>query len=66
MLSRSILVLGLSTLALSAEPALAQFKKGGTFGDPAARFGWLPSRSAGKAEAKKTGKPMMVVLRCVP
>lgn len=65
MLSRSILVIALSTVALSAEQALAQFK-GGKFGDPSARFGWLPSLAAGKAEAKRTGKPMMVVLRCVP
>lgn len=31
-----------------------------------ARFGWLSSLEEGKTEARKTGKPLMVVLRCVP
>jgi hypothetical protein len=28
--------------------------------------GWLSSLSEGKAEAKRTGKPLMVVVRCEP
>ena len=28
--------------------------------------GWLPSLDEGMALARKTGKPLMVVLRCVP
>jgi hypothetical protein len=28
--------------------------------------GWLPSLDEGLAEAAKTGKPVMVVFRCVP
>ncbi len=32
----------------------------------AARHGWLSSFEEGKAQAKKTGKPLMVVIRCVP
>lgn len=31
--------------------------------DPAPVPGWLPDLPAGFAEAKKTGKPMMVVFR---
>ena len=34
--------------------------------DQAAKHGWLSNLEAGKAEARKTGKPLMVVLRCVP
>jgi hypothetical protein len=32
----------------------------------ASRHGWLFSLSEGKAQAAKTGKPLMVVVRCVP
>jgi hypothetical protein len=32
----------------------------------AARFGWLFGLDAGKAEARQSGKPLMVVVRCVP
>jgi hypothetical protein len=32
----------------------------------AARFGWLSSLAEGKAQARKTGKPLMVTIRCVP
>lgn len=32
----------------------------------ATRHGWLWSLEEGKAKAKKTGKPLMVVVRCVP
>lgn len=35
-------------------------------GEDAARHGWLSSLQEGKAQARKTGKPLMVVLRCVP
>jgi hypothetical protein len=31
-----------------------------------ARYGWLSSLEAGKSQAKASGKPLMVVLRCVP
>lgn len=53
-----------SVLALTTSSAWAQFKGGK--GDPGARFGWLSSLSAGQAEAKRTGKPLFVALRCVP
>ena len=32
----------------------------------AAKFGWLPDWNRGKAEARKTGKPIFLVFRCVP
>ena len=32
----------------------------------AARHGWYADYPAGKAEAKRTGKPIMLVLRCEP
>ena len=32
----------------------------------ARRYGWYADYAAGKEEAKRTGKPMMVVLRCEP
>ncbi len=39
----------------------------GIFGEQAAaRNGWLFSLSAGKQQARTSGKPLMIVLRCVP
>jgi hypothetical protein len=32
----------------------------------AAKYGWIKDYGAGKAEAKRTGKPMMLVFRCEP
>ncbi len=59
----ALLVLG--TLSLSAAPSRAQF--GGPRGErEAARHGWLFSLEEGMAQARKTGKPLLVVLRCVP
>jgi hypothetical protein len=33
--------------------------------DPA-KYGWHTDYAAGKAEAKRTGKPMLLVFRCEP
>lgn len=58
--------LGLSVLVLSAlshSSALAQPGKGGK--DPG-KYGWIKNYAAGKELAQKTGKPMMLVFRCVP
>ena len=56
--------LALGLLALAAAPASAQGRR---FDEPqAARYGWLPGLEEGKAQARRTGKPLMVVLRCVP
>jgi len=38
---------------------------GGDRGD-AARYGWLSDFTQAKELARKTGKPLLVVLRCVP
>jgi hypothetical protein len=51
------LALGLAA-PLAAQPRMR--------GDDAARYGWLPTLEQGKAEARKTGKPLMVVIRCIP
>ena len=32
----------------------------------AAKFGWRTDYAVAKAEAKRTGKPMLVVFRCEP
>lgn len=34
--------------------------------DDSAAFGWTSDYSSAKAMAKKTGKPLMVVFRCIP
>ncbi len=58
-----IVCLALGITAGAAAPVAAQ-KRGR--GDPAARYGWLTGLEEGKAQARKTGQPLMVVLRCVP
>jgi len=55
-------VAALGGSSLASEPVLAQ--KGG--GANAFQYGWLGSLEQGKAEAARSGKPMMVVVRCVP
>jgi hypothetical protein len=57
----SVVVAALGCAALVHTPAEAQ--KGF---DNAGKYGWLSSLEAGKAQAAKNGKPLMVVLRCVP
>lgn len=61
------LTVGLIALALgamSASPAFAQ--KGGRVRDDAAKYGWSDDLPAAMKEAKRTGKPVVVVLRCIP
>ena len=55
-----LLTLGLATLADA--PLRAQFRRQ----DPAAQDGWLFSLEEGKSRARTSGKPLMVVIRCVP
>ena len=50
----------LSALCTVTSSALAEPKP------DARRYGWYADYAAGKEEAKRTGKPMMVVLRCEP
>ena len=58
-------VLVLAGVVLADSSALAQ--RGRRFGgQDAGRNGWLSSLRAGRELAQQTGKPLMVVLRCVP
>ncbi len=53
----------LGSLVLTAGSLPAQGRRGEEQGG---RFGWLGSLEQGKAEARRTGKPIMVAVRCVP
>ncbi len=65
MRSGLVTLLSLGIVVLAAAPSQAQFR--GQRGDPdAIENGWLDSFEEGKARARKSGKPLMVVLRCVP
>ena len=65
MRSGVVAALALAGIALGEAPVLAQ--KGPRGGEQAAvKNGWLFSLSAGKQQARQTGKPLMVVIRCVP
>jgi hypothetical protein len=58
--------LALAGVALAQSAALAQ-RRGRRGGErEAVANGWLFSLAAGKEQARRTGKPLMVVLRCVP
>jgi hypothetical protein len=61
---RSAVLLALGLVALTDSPVRAQPRRGDQ--QEAARYGWLASLEEGKALAARTGKPLMVVLRCVP
>ena len=54
-----------SVLVLSALLTVAGSASAGPKLD-AARYGWYADYAAGKAEAKRTGKPIMLVFRCEP
>ena len=56
-----VALLALGTLVWNSIPAPGQGK-----GGDGARYGWLSSLEEGKAQARKAGKPLMVVVRCVP
>lgn len=53
-------------MALANGPLWAQGRPARDADRGAVRNGWLLSLAEGKAEARKTGKPLMVVLRCEP
>ena len=63
---RSVVFLTLAYLTLTDGSLLAQFQKGGRGDAAATRGGWTFSLNEGKARARQTGKPLMVVIRCVP
>jgi hypothetical protein len=56
---RSLAGLALLCVPLTTSPAAAQKV-------PAAQFGWHTDYAAARAEARKTGKPIMLVFRCEP
>jgi len=60
---RSVVLCAATLVVLAGSSVHAQ-QKGGKGGE--AKNGWLGSLSEGKAQAAKSGKPIMVVLRCVP
>jgi hypothetical protein len=62
-MKRAVFFIALGAIASQASPTSAQ-KKVGEF--EAVKYGWNFSLSQGKALAEKSGKPMMVVMRCVP
>ena len=66
MKTRSAAFLALALVALTDQTLVAQ--AGPRRGDQqtAARYDWLASLEEGQAQARKTGRPLMVVLRCVP
>ena len=66
MKTRLVIVLVLGFLTLAAGFSVAQPRRGRRGEQNAAQYGWLSGLEHGKAEATKTGKPMMVVIRCVP
>ena len=57
-------LVALSLVVLTLTPVLAQRRgpRGGNQRDA----GWLSSLDEGMFEARKTGKPLMVVIRCQP
>ena len=59
-----VAVVALAGVALADTEVLAQRGRRGE--QDGGRHGWLPSLSEGKRQASRTGKPLMVVLRCVP
>ena len=53
----AVLATLVATPAADAQP--------GRFGN-AGQYGWLSDLRTGKEQARQTGKPLMVVVRCVP
>jgi hypothetical protein len=62
--SRFVVSLALGFLALADAPVLAQPRGRGE--PQPTRYGWVSSLEAGQAQARQNGKPLMVVVRCVP
>lgn len=60
-----VVALGLAVMFESSAVAQKKGKSGGGEAE-AAKHGWLFSLAQGKTLAEKTGKPLMVVMRCVP
>ena len=59
----SLLILALGCVMVTTAPACAQRGRG----EPdARRYGWLGSLEEGKQQARRSGKAIMAVVRCVP
>jgi len=65
MRSQVVVLLALGSMVVSDGSALGQRGSRRREGN-AGLYGWLFSLEAGKAQARRTGKPLMVVIRCVP
>ncbi len=61
MQNRLIAVVLLAIFALTGKTISAQQGN-----HQATRFGWMTDYQAARTLARKTGKPLMVVFRCVP
>ena len=66
MRSGLVLLLTMGVIGLTAGPSAAQPRRPRRGDQPAVQFGWHFSLQEGKTEARKAGKPLMVVVRCVP
>ncbi len=58
-------VIGLSALMVVGLAAGEAFAQRGP-GQPGGRYGWLSDYRQAKDQARKEGKPIMVVFRCIP
>ena len=66
MRSSSLVLFALGFVVLADAPVLAQRGRHRHGDQEAARYGWLGDLEQGNAQARQSGKPLMVVLRCVP
>jgi hypothetical protein len=64
MRSSVVTMLALTGIALGSGSVLGQRGRGGE--QAAVRNGWTFNLGSGLQTARKTGKPLMVVVRCVP
>jgi hypothetical protein len=62
-MSMRVFFLGVGVMILADGSVVAQFRRGD---QQAGKYGWLASLEDGKAQARKNGKPLVVVVRCVP
>jgi gluconate kinase len=60
------LIFGLIALALSGLNAASVSAQKGKARDDAERYGWTEDLPAAMKEAKRTNKPLVVILRCIP
>ena len=58
--------LGMFLICLSVTNSPLATAQKGKRPDAARAYGWLTDISSGVAESKRSGKPIMVLLRCIP